>query len=191
MANSVKNGIGYQLKEVTAFSKYAGRIIIKYARTGRTYINNAETYVPLLEIDTVLEEKYSGASFPGYENVSLSFNELETIVNTKRKDWYTALTNQKGVYVITDSFNGKLYIGSAYGTFMIWSRWEQYIQTGHGWDQKLVKLIKEKGLEYARTHFRFSILDTFNNLTDDSAIIERESYWKKVFNTRTHGYNAN
>ena len=33
-----------------------------------------------------------------------------------------ALRNQKGVYLITDTSNGKMYVGSAYGDEMILNR---------------------------------------------------------------------
>jgi hypothetical protein len=48
---------------------------------------------------------------------------LESIYAIQRPDWKTALEHAKGVYLITDTSNGKRYVGSAYGVTGIWSRW--------------------------------------------------------------------
>jgi hypothetical protein len=50
------------------------------------------------------------------------------------------LQNQKGVYLITDISNGKMYVGSAYGENMILGRWESYVKTYHGGNVGLKKL---------------------------------------------------
>lgn len=36
------------------------------------------------------------------------------------------------MYLITDSSNGKKYVGSATGENMIWGRWKDYIANGNG-----------------------------------------------------------
>jgi len=41
------------------------------------------------------------------------------------------MENIKGVYLITDSHTGRRYAGSAYADLGIWSRWCQYIESGH------------------------------------------------------------
>jgi hypothetical protein len=84
---------------------------------------------------------------------------LETIFAIQRADWKAALENAKGVYLITDSSNGKRYVGSAYGTTGLWSRWACYIGTGHGYTDELTRVIKENGIEYARINFRFALLE--------------------------------
>lgn len=43
--------------------------------------------------------------FPGYDKVNVSWEELSGLIDTDA--WKTALANQKGVYLITDSSNGK------------------------------------------------------------------------------------
>ena len=49
---------------------------------------------------------------------------------------------QKGVYLITDTSNGKMYVGSAYGENMILGRWKSYVKTGHGGNEGLKGLSK-------------------------------------------------
>ena len=102
------------------------------------------------------------------------------------------MENVKGVYLITDISNGKRYVGSAYGGEGIWSRWKSYVETGHGNNKELTRLIKRSGMEYARINFRFALLEHQSMLTDDDFIIERENYWKNILLTRgKYGYNKN
>ena len=97
----------------------------------------------------------------------------------------------KGVYLIMDTSNGRSYVGSAYGDAGIWSRLCCYISTGHGWNDELVKTINEKGIDYALSNFKFSILEVFSFNTPDEIIIGRESHWKNVMLSRQFGYNKN
>ena len=39
----------------------------------------------------------------------MSFSQLETIIRNKRSGWLDALRNQKAVYLITDTSNGKMF----------------------------------------------------------------------------------
>jgi hypothetical protein len=83
-------------------------------------------------------------------------------------------------------------VGSAYGGTGIWSRWACYIETGHGYSDELTNVIAMSGIEYARKHFRFALLEHRTMKTDDDVIIQREQYWKSVLLTRgEYGYNKN
>jgi len=61
--------------------------------------------------------------------VNVTWEELSGLIDTDA--WKIALANQKGVYLITDSLNGKEYVGSATGENMIWGRWKDYIANGN------------------------------------------------------------
>ncbi|MGB4782742.1 GIY-YIG nuclease family protein, partial [Candidatus Methylomirabilis sp.] len=128
----------------------------------------------------------------GYENINHDFSTLETIFKSGRPDWKAALENVKGVYLIIDKYNGKKYVGSAYGGSGIWARWECYMGTGHGWNDELTKLIQQEGIDYARKNFRLSLLEYRPARTDDRVIIERENYWKEaLLSCGAFGYNRN
>ena len=87
---------------------------------GRTY----ESMMEELEVIEILSTAYDGDEFPGYENIRLSFSQLETIIRNKRSGWLDALRNQKAVYLITDTSNGKMYVGSATAQYgMLLQRW--------------------------------------------------------------------
>ena len=166
-----------------------GRLIINFKRTRASY-RRLENCIEGFTISHILEEKYSIIEFPGYEKVIVDFEYLKTIIEKNDKSWYTALRNIKGVYLITDKKNGKLYVGSAYGTDAIWSRWKDYIYSGHGGNIELKKLLKKRGVDY-RNNFQFSILEIRATTTADSEIIEREQHWKNVLLTKEFGYNKN
>ncbi len=179
-----------ELKEEAA--EFIGRLKIKFKRPGRSRSVKLENYYPEMVVSELLREPYSGERFCGYENINHDFSVLETVFRSNRLDWRAALESVKGVYLIVDKCNGKKYVGSAYGAFGIWARWECYMGTGHGWNDELTKLIHEEGIEYARKNFRLSLLEYRSARTDDQTIIERENYWKDALLSRTEfGYNRN
>mgnify|MGYP002545321430 CR=1 FL=1 len=189
---SVKNGINYIGKEIDKFKPYFGRVIIKFHKTSRVQVFKFGKVQDKLEVIQILPTVYDGDDFTGYENVCLSFIQLEAILKRGKRDWLAALKNQKAVYLITDKNNGKLYVGSATGkNGMLLQRWGNYIATGHGGNKELIELVKEKGIEYIRKYFQYSILENYNMRTDDDYVLQRESWWKEILQSRKFGYNAN
>jgi hypothetical protein len=148
-------------------------------------IRNAETVIDECYVSQILPDTFDNDLFPGYEKVNISWDEMKRVL--EKDNWKTALQNQKGVYLITDKSNGKMYVGSAYGENMILGRWLSYVNCGHGGNVELKSLT----FDHIKTNFRYSILDIYKSTTDDNVIIERESWWKNVLFTRTYGYNSN
>ena len=183
---------GYEVELLPDYQNLIGRAVIGYQRnTGRGRAFKLENYLNQFTISEILKNRYTGESFCGYENINHDFTTLESIYKTQKLDWKGALGNIKGVYQIIDKSNGMKYVGSAYGTDGIWSRWACYINTGHGWNDELTQLIAKKGIDYARKNFRFSLLEYRPMKTDDNVIFNRESYWKRVLMSREFGYNKN
>jgi hypothetical protein len=184
---------GYGLRADAQFEKYVGRLLATFRRPqgmrGRAFF--LETYLPQFTVAELLPQIYTGESFPGFENIQHDFGTLEAIIRSERADWKAALENAKGVYVIVDKSNGKKYVGSAYGDAGIWSRWACYVGTSHGWNDELVRLVDEKGPNYARDNFRFSVLEVMVRATPDQAVLDREGHWKTALLTREFGYNRN
>ncbi len=172
------------------YREYIGRLLVRYPGPGaRGRAFYLENHFGELKVAQILDTPFEGGAFGGYENVEHSFSQLEAIIKQDKSDWKAALENVKGVYLIVDRNTGKMYVGSAYGDSGIWSRWGCYIMTGHGGNDLLTELIAAKGLDYARQHFYFSILEFRSMRTDDQAIIEREQYWKRVLRSCEFGYN--
>lgn len=187
------NDVGYNLTLLDDFKEYRKRLIIKIKKkVGRTYnriYNNIDNdLIPeVYEISPSMNLK----QFNGYQNVSLTYTELQYIINNTESSWKLALSSVKAVYVITDTSNGELYIGSAYGTGGLLNRWNEYINNLTGGNKKFEELVAVNGKEYIQNNFKYSILEIFDTKTKDEYIVERENYWKNVFETRNFGMNWN
>jgi len=169
-----------------------GRLKLKSPYRERATRVKLESHYSDFEVQEVLREPYSGRMFPGFENIDLSFEELETVVRNDRPDWKGALESVKGIYLITDTNTGKKYVGKASGESGIWSRWCSYISCGHGGNVELIPLATDPSLEYCRQNFRFSLLEYRSAATDGRIIDDREAFWKRILLTRgDHGLNRN
>lgn len=186
-----KHSHAYDVKRLNDYESLVGRIKVHFVRPGRLRSITLERYFDQMIVSELLKERYTGERFPGYESINYDFGTLEAIFKAQRPDWRAALENVKGIYLISDKSNGKKYVGSAYGSLGIWSRWENYIYTGHGANDELSALINREGLDYARQNFRICLLEYRPFNTPDTVVIERECYWKEALLSRSHGYNKN
>lgn len=177
--------IGYEYETLNKYKKYFGRLIIKYKNKSQNLIRKAESVINECEVFEIINDTFQDDKFPGYDNVNLSWSELKRVID--KKDWKTALENQKGIYLITDTKTGKRYVGSAYGSNMIWGRWKNYIDSGNGGNKDFKKL----SFDYIKNNFRYSILESYKSTTDEKVIINREHYWMRVLLTKDKrfGYN--
>lgn len=167
-----------------------GRLIVSFVRTGRQPYLYAEKWAHDVRVVEIRAEKLSIVEFPGFREVNLSMAELNSIVNQSLESWRVALSNVAGIYVISDTATGKLYVGSASGQGGIWQRWSQYANTGHGGNKELRALLGESEAESAE-YFRFAILEVADIHSSEKDILQRESHWKKILLSREYGYNAN
>ena len=117
-----------------------GRLKLLSAYRERATRVKLENHYPGFEVQEIMREPYAGGILSGFEDIDLSFEELETIVRHGRVDWMAPLSNVKGIYLISDTVTGKRYVGSAYGDQGIWSRWSAYVATGHGGNPELFGL---------------------------------------------------
>lgn len=179
----------YTLEERPGCSELNGRLTIIFRRPGRQSYLNAENWADQMLLDSILPERMKIAEFPGYRAVDLAKHELDLIVAQGLESWRTALSNVAGVYLISDITSGKLYVGSATGEGGIWGRWCQYSATGHGGNVELRELILRDGTDRASA-FRFSVLEIADIHTSRTEILQRESHWKRVLLSRSHGLNA-
>lgn len=185
-------GVGYEAEDVEKYRKYFGRVKIRYHKTSRTMGRRYESVMDELEVLEILNDQFTGDEFPGYENVRLTYPMLKKVVDRKLPGWYSALVNQKAVYLITDKATGKLYVGSATSKDgMLFARWSDYAANGHGENEGLKQLISEKGFGYVKDNFLYSILENYNARVDDEYILKRESWWKTTLRSREFGYNLN
>ena len=174
----------YKTKLTNVAKEFIGKLIVEFKKDFRASYLCLENQIDKLQLLEIKKE-LTKIEFPGYDKVNVSWLELAELIETDA--WKTALENQKGVYLITDISNGKMYVGSAYGQDMILGRWKNYIQNGHGGNKEL----KALPLNHIKANFRYSILDIFKSTTDDETIIARETWWKEALLTKKFGYNKN
>lgn len=183
-------GFLYSTELVNISTEFIGRLVIKYEKNFRQSYPYLESCIDDFELVEIRRDKYTVEQFPGYENVKVKYELLKSIISQEEKSWKTALSNVKGVYLISDLITGKLYVGSAYGENAFWNRWAEYVRSGHGGNRYLRKLIEEEGIKYAE-NFQYTILETRSMNSEDDEIINRESFWKEILLTRVFGYNDN
>lgn len=188
----VVDDVGFEAEEIEEYRKYYGRLVLKYHNAKRGMGRTYESMMDELEVIEILSTAYDGDEFPGYENIRLSFSQLETIIRNKRSGWLDALRNQKAVYLITDTSNGKMYVGSATAQYgMLLQRWTNYIDNGHGGNVELKHIVDTKGFDYIKANFQYSVLENYNARMDDNYILSREKWWKDTLCTKQFGYNKN
>jgi hypothetical protein len=122
--------------------------------------------------------------FPGFDRLVLDHEQLQAVIREHRyASWRTALASVVGIYLITDTRDGRQYVGKADGAESIRQRWGAYATNGHGGNVEL------RGLD--ATSFRFSLLRVFDPSTPTQVIDAAESHFKVALDTRRHGLNRN
>lgn len=188
----VSDDIGYEATEMSIYKQYFGRVVVKFHKYFKSTVIKFGNYENDLIVLQILPSLYEDDEFPGYENVRLSYNNLKQIIERKKLSWIGALENQKAVYLITDTKTVNLYVGSATSQYgMLLQRWKAYINNGTGGNQGLEELKKEKGFDYIKKNFEYSILENYNARMDDNYVLSRESWWKETLKSRSFGYNCN
>lgn len=182
----------YKTLEIQGLDHLSGRTIVTFNKKFRASYLKGENHIDSLIVKEIKPERLSIGDFPGYNEILIPFRILMMIVHQNIESWRTALSNVNGVYIITDTTNGKHYIGSAYGGGGIWNRWSSYAATGHGGNKELVELLngEGKGIEHAM-NFLFTILELIDLNASKDHVICRESHWKDALMSRAYGYNKN
>lgn len=171
-----------------------GRLVMQYKKgnTYGRYVFRMSKIIEQCTVKEILPCQYNGEQFEGYDRVHLPYRKLSDVFQGRiMPTYFEALKKVTGVYCLTDTKTGKLYIGSATGGEGVAGRWGNYLDSKHGGNKKLITLYKEKGSEYFEEHFTFTLLEYFGLSYDPAKIIEREQYWKHCLNTIKSGYNDN
>ncbi|CUJ71889.1 GIY-YIG nuclease family protein [Achromobacter xylosoxidans] len=180
----------YDLERVQSCEEFVGRLYATSPYTQRNSYLLGETLAPGLVVSHILPRRLSIADFPGYKLVDVPKGQLDIIVRDNIPTWRTALSNVKGIYLISDRRTHKLYVGKADGAEGIWGRWCVYTKNGHGGN---VALREELGLDSLKRQadLRFSLLEIADIHSTKEEILAREEHWKTVLMTRSNGYNRN
>ena len=189
-----------EYEPLSEYQKYNGRLVINVYKgnTQGRYNFNLKKFIDSCEVVQILPERFGMKDFPGYKNLTVNYEQLYRGIYLS-DSWKTALKLQKGVYVITDtapddeySGLGRLYIGSATSDKgMLYDRWKCYADILTGGNKELNKVLLQKGREYIKKYFRWTLIEHFNEDTEDSDILKRERYWKDALDSEKHGLNDN
>lgn len=170
----------FDFERVKGFEDLEGRVVIDW-HTPRHHSEWVQKFAAKeheeWEVREILPKGYV-RPFPGIENFTLSFADLQKIVNNPdaNRAWYGALSSVAGVYTIR--YRKELYVGMASGKDGIIGRWKDYAKNGHGGNQGLKKLPAD-----AKYHFKFSVLQTMS-LSRKKQVAEMENLWKKKLGSR-------
>jgi hypothetical protein len=160
------------------YAQWKGKLVVGWPPPERSWWRRAHRNdFPVL---AVLEESALVAGMPGWNEMSLSWEELDVLPTR----WRAAIEQWRGIYYIFDRSDGKGYVGSAYGADNLLSRWQNYAATGHGGN----RLLRERDPR----QFSFSILQRFSPDLDARDVIRLEATWKDRLHTRAPlGLNDN
>ncbi len=181
--------VDYTLERIDSTLALEGRLFVTGKYVSRTSYLRGETLSGDMVVHELLAEKLGDGEFPGFGQVDIDKDTLDRVVASGNNSWRAALSSVKGIYLLTDSKTGLLYVGKADGDAGIWGRWCQYSSTGHGWNKALVQEFGIKATDRQRD-LRFSILEVMDRRSQESQIDKRESHWKRILMSR-NGYNRN
>lgn len=156
------------------------RLVIGW-RSPRTWRMNATTAASYPVVGIADAEPIP---FPGFDRLVLSHVQLQAVMREHRyASWRTALSSVFGIYLITDTRDGRHYVGKADGEESIRQRWSAYVTNGHGGNVELRTLDPSS--------FRFSLLRVFDPATPTRDIDAAEGHFKDALDSRRHGLNRN
>lgn len=184
-----------EYRQLPEYAPFLGRVIVSVAKGNKMgrWLFNLDTYLDQCNIIKICDKVYEEDKAFSLDSIHLNYEELkDTLEGRKNESLRRVLENIKGVYCLTDTKTGKLYIGSATSDGKgIARRWGDYFATNTGGNEALRDLRDEEGDEYFKQYFTFTVIEHFGMWLDNEKIRDREKYWKKVFDTIEHGYNRN
>ncbi|MBD8074966.1 GIY-YIG nuclease family protein [Bacillus thuringiensis] len=177
----------YDLKKLHGFEDIEGRLIVNNVQYYPWY----GIYKHNCEVIQMMPPGYTGIA-PDYLDMNLPFYKVVELCNSpySNTSWYDKLSSVKGIYLILDEYDGKMYIGAAYGEKGIWGRWREYAKSNGTGGNKLLKEII-KNAPYRSQRFRFSILQVFPMNVRKEDIQEKERIWKSKLGSMSFGLNLN
>lgn len=176
----------FDLRLSAALSALTNRLVVEWSKDAVNWAKTGEiaSAFPVVEIADP-----EVVPFPGFDNVLLTYNELQTVVEDSRyAAWRTALGAVQGIYLIADALDGKLYVGKADGGERLLGRWSQYAKDAHGGNVALKELAVDPS---HRQHLQFSILRVLGPSVPTAEVDAAEAHYKRAMLTRKFGLNRN
>lgn len=177
----------YEVELADDLKSMIGRLRLHSNYRGRATRCLMESYFESFFVASLEREPFAGRSFPGLAALNVSLAEFRNIVLRHRPDWHGPLATLKGVYLLRDRSDGKLYVGSAYGDEGIWARWSAYAFSGHGGNAKTVDRFGDDPVRYGTDNIEMCLLEPMLPSASAEDVITRENYWKAALGSRQNG----
>jgi hypothetical protein len=167
----------FDLQPTPVCQDWKGKLVLDWPGGERSWCRWADRNA--FPIQAILEESILVPRMPTWEKLVLSWDKLKILPNS----WKPILSQWRGIYLIFDISDARGYVGSAYGTENLLSRWSEYAVSGHGGNKQLHDRDPQ--------NFRFSILQLVAQDMPADAVIALEGTWKDRLHTREFGLNEN
>lgn len=176
----------HELKDTDHFKDLKERLYIDWGKGTVSWSQKGSNKKPIIGIGHL-----SKFTFKGYENIVLKFHQLEEILTDpiKYSEWETALKSVHAIYLITLLDTGKQYVGSASGQDSLFQRWTSYVNTKHGGNKDLKKLLDKEPERYKK--FQFSLLQVIPKTMSPKEVGNLESLYKIKLGSKEFGLNNN
>ena len=128
----------FDLRPTPMMTSLANRLVVEWSADA---VNWAKRGLSAASMPVVEIADPEAVAFPGFDDVLLTYAELQLVVSDSRyAAWRAALGAIQGVYAVADRSTGKLYVGKADGGERILGRWRSYAAEGHGGNVALREL---------------------------------------------------
>ena len=176
----------YKVARLEQFGDLENRLVIDWGAGVRAWCQ----WLKPREIIEILPRGYIG-HFPAFLDFSLSFSQLQELVNTPEANrvWHQHLASVGGVYLVLDTRTGRQYVGSASGRDGILGRWTAYAATGHGGNSRLRALLSGNPA-YAH-NLRYTVLRTLPKSLTRKEVLAFETMYKDKLGSKAFGLNVN
>lgn len=166
----------YALELQPALAALSGLLYIEWGSGMRSWVQHAARQdKAVIELRRELKEP----DFPGYGAFISQLSEVESLP----REWTTALSASRGIYLLTCPRTNEQYVGAALGGDGFLGRWLDYARTGHGGN---VALKSRDPSDY-----RVSILEVAGSAASVEDILIMEARWKAKLQSREMGLNRN
>lgn len=170
----------FDLEQSNHLSELKMRLVIGWRAPRRWHVKAASAAnYPVKEIVDAAPVR-----FPGFTALVLDYPQLQAVIREHRyATWRTALSSVIGIYLITDTRDGRHYVGKADGSETLLQRWAAYASNGSGGNVAI--------RDSDPSTFRFSVLRVYDPATPSREIDTAESHFKLALDSRVHGLNRN
>lgn len=159
----------FSLEEQQSLQPWKGRLVVDWPGSELSWFRWADRND--FAVHCIHETSELCERRPPPEDLLLTWSELRALP----RSWKEAISEWRGIYLIYDTVDRMMYVGSAYGKENLYQRWTSYAKTGHGGNKHL----KSRDPE----NFVFSILQLVPMDMAPQEVIQIENRWMNRLHT--------